>query len=69
VNTSKKAVILRAHIYRGILYIDIPFILIFMIVVIKFILPAIDDIPAKCNENIAKSTLPPEWATIELKGG
>jgi hypothetical protein len=38
-------------------------------VVIKFILPAIEEIPAKCNEKIAKSTLPPECASTELKGG
>jgi hypothetical protein len=69
VNTNKKAVITKAHIYKGILYIVIPLTLIFIIVVIKLILPAIEDTPAKCNENMAKSTLPPECATIELKGG
>jgi hypothetical protein len=32
----------------------------FNTVVMKFIAPNIDDIPAKCNENIPKSTAPPE---------
>lgn len=41
----------------------------FKIVVIKFIAPRIEDIPAKCKENIAKSTAPPEWYSIEDKGG
>jgi len=30
------------------------------IVTIKFIAPNKEDIPAKCKEKIAKSTLPPE---------
>jgi hypothetical protein len=30
-----------------------------MIVVMKFIAPNNEEIPAKCNENIAKSTDPP----------
>jgi len=32
----------------------------FNIVVIKFIAPKIEEIPAKCKLNIAKSTLAPE---------
>jgi hypothetical protein len=35
----------------------------------KFIAPNIDDIPAKCNENIPKSTAPPEWYSIDDNGG
>ena len=58
-----------AHTNKGILCIVIPGALIFKIVVIKFIAPKIDDIPAKCNENIAKSTAPPEWYSILDKGG
>ena len=42
---------------------------IFQIVVIKFKAPKIDEIPAKCNENIAKSTAGPECAGTLLKGG
>jgi len=30
-----------------------------MIVVMKFIAPNIEEIPAKCNENMARSTDPP----------
>jgi hypothetical protein len=37
--------------------------------VIKLIAPNNDDIPAKCKLNIAKSTDPPEWATILDNGG
>ena len=35
----------------------------------KFIAPINDDTPAKCNENIAKSTEPPECASTLDKGG
>jgi len=38
-------------------------------VVIKFIAPKREEIPAKCKLKIAKSTAPPECATILLKGG
>jgi len=41
----------------------------FKIVVIKFIAPKIELIPAKCKLNIAKSIAPPEWNSIEDKGG
>jgi hypothetical protein len=34
-------------------------------VVIKFIAPKIDEIPAKCKLKIAKSTDPPEWKSID----
>jgi len=35
----------------------------------KFIAPAIEEIPAICKLKIAKSTAHPECAKIELKGG
>jgi hypothetical protein len=38
-------------------------------VVIKFIAPKIDEIPAKCKLKIAKSTDPPEWKSIDDNGG
>lgn len=38
-------------------------------VVMKFIAPNIDDIPAKCRLKIAISTDPPEWACMLDKGG
>lgn len=39
-----------------------PVTRIFIIVVIKFIAPKIEEIPAKCRLKITKSTDPPEWA-------
>jgi hypothetical protein len=42
------------------LCIDKPGTRILKIVVIKFIAPNNDEIPAKCKLNIAKSTDPPE---------
>lgn len=41
----------------------------FRTVVIKLLDPNIDDTPAKCKLNIAKSTDPPEWYSIDDKGG
>jgi hypothetical protein len=38
-------------------------------VVIKFTAPKIEEIPAKCNEKIAKSTDAPAWAIPEERGG
>lgn len=54
------AVINTAHTNRGILCIVIPGVLMFRIVVIKFMAPRIDDIPARCKLKIAKSIEPPE---------
>jgi len=42
---------------------------ILIIVVIKLILPKIDEIPARWREKIARSTLAPEWKLIEARGG
>jgi len=39
------------------------------IVVIKFIAPKIDEIPARCKLKMAKSTEAPEWNSMEDKGG
>jgi hypothetical protein len=52
---------------RGIKFIFIPGTLILNIVTIKFIAPNIEDIPARCKLNIAKSTEASE--AIALKGG
>jgi len=46
-----------------------PGTLIFKIVTIKFIAPNIEESPAKCKLKIAKSTDPPECASILDKGG
>jgi hypothetical protein len=40
-----------------------------IIVVIKLLAPKIDEIPAKCREKIAISTLPPAWPSIPARGG
>ena len=46
-----------------------PGALILTIVVMKFIAPRIDDIPAKCKLKIPKSTAPPEWNSMLEIGG
>jgi len=59
-NNNKTAVISTAQTKSGKRCIVIPGALILIIVVIKFIAPSIDDIPARCKLKIAKSTEPPE---------
>jgi hypothetical protein len=66
-NNNKKAVINTAQANKGIKFIFIPGTRILKIVTIKFIAPRIDEIPAKCKLNIAKSTL--ASLAIALKGG
>jgi len=68
-NNNKIAVIKTAQQKRGILCIVKPGVLIFNTVVIKFAAPNIELIPAKCKENIAKSTEPLEWNSTEDNGG
>jgi hypothetical protein len=58
-NNNKTAVITTAHPKRANLCNLIPGLLIFNIVVIKFIAPNKLLIPDKCNANIARSTLGP----------
>jgi hypothetical protein len=58
-NNSKTAVITTAHPNKASLCNLIPGLLIFKIVVIKFIAPSKLLIPDKCNANMAKSTLGP----------
>jgi len=58
-NSSKKAVIKTAQANNGISNKDIPLHLINKIVTIKFIAPAIEEIPAICKLNIPKSTAGP----------
>jgi hypothetical protein len=53
-------VIKTAQTNKGNLCIVIPGALILKIVVIKFTAPKIEEIPAKCKLNMAKSTDPPE---------
>lgn len=68
-NISNTAVINTAHTNNGSLCIVIPGALMFIIVVIKFIAPRIEDIPAKCRLNIPKSTAPPLWYSTLAIGG
>jgi hypothetical protein len=66
---SKTAVTKTAHTNKGSLCIVIPGQRIFIIVVIKLLAPKIEDIPAKCKEKIAISTLPPACPSIPARGG
>lgn len=68
-SNNKNAVTNTDHTNKGSRPIVIPPALIFKIVVIKFIAPNIDDIPAKCKLNITRSTDPPECACAPDKGG
>ena len=54
---------------RGRLWSVIPGFRIFRIVVIKFIAPSIELIPARCRLKIARSTDPPEWLCTPDSGG
>jgi hypothetical protein len=58
-NNSKTAVTTTAHPNKANLCNFIPGLLIFNIVVMKFIAPNKLLIPAKCKEKMAKSTLGP----------
>jgi hypothetical protein len=59
-NTNNIAVINIAQLYNDIVVNLLPGLRIPYIVAIKLIAPNIELIPAICNENIPKSTLPPE---------
>ena len=58
-----------AHTNNGNLWADIPFVRILITVLIKFIAPNNEEIPAKCKLKIAKSTDAPECDWIPAKGG
>tara|TARA_B100001113_G_C20824991_1_gene498449 strand:- start:232 stop:495 length:264 start_codon:yes stop_codon:yes gene_type:complete len=68
-NNNKIAVIKTDHTNKGNLNQFIPGLLIFPIVLIKLIAPAIEETPAICKLNIAISTAGPEWAAFDDKGG
>ena len=68
-NKSKIAVMNIAQTNKGNLCKDIPFVLMFNVVLIKLIAPNKEDIPARCRLKIAKSTEPPECDWIPDKGG
>lgn len=54
---------------NGILWSNIPSVLILSAVLMKLIAPNREDTPARCSEKIAKSTEPPECDRIPDKGG
>jgi len=68
-NNSNIAVTKTAQTNKGNLCHVIPGARIFAIVVMKFIAPNIEDIPAKCKLNIVRSTAPLECDCIPDKGG
>lgn len=68
-NSNNTAVTNIAQPNKGTLCNTCPGIRIFITVVMKFIAPSIDEIPAKCNENMARSTDPPLWACAPANGG
>jgi len=68
-NSNRKAVISTAHTNKGILNKRIPRHRINRMVTMKLIAPAIDEIPAICKLNIAKSTPGPEWLIAPDNGG
>jgi len=67
--SNKKAVINTDQTNRGNLSSVNPGALILNIVVIKFIVPIIDEAPAQCKLKMAISTDPPECVCGPDKGG
>lgn len=65
----RKAVIKTDQTKSGVMFKNIPGKRIHNIVTIKFIAPAIEETPAKCKLNIAKSTAIPLCAILPLRGG
>ncbi|MDG2555506.1 hypothetical protein P7M41_26285, partial [Vibrio parahaemolyticus] len=63
------AVINTAHTNKGVWYWEMAGGFMLIMVVIKLIAPRIDEIPAKCNEKIVKSTDAPAWARFPARGG
>uniref|UniRef100_A0A1A9WWA3 Uncharacterized protein n=1 Tax=Glossina brevipalpis TaxID=37001 RepID=A0A1A9WWA3_9MUSC len=57
--SNNKAVITTDQTNKGIRSKEIPVARILITVIIKFTAPKIEEIPAKCNEKIAKSTEAP----------
>jgi len=68
-NSNKNAVIKTVQTNKGKRLNIIPRHLMLLIVTIKLIAPAIDEIPAKCRLKIAKSTEAPECANTPANGG
>jgi hypothetical protein len=68
-NNNNTAVTTTAHPNKANLCNLIPGLLMFNIVVIKFIAPSKLLIPERCRANIARSTLGPLWLCIPDNGG
>jgi len=68
-NSNNTAVTNTVHTNKGKRLKLMPLHLIFKIVTIKLIAPAIEEIPAKCKLKIAMSTDGPECANTPLRGG
>jgi hypothetical protein len=68
-SSSRMAVMKIAQQNSGSLCMLIPGCRMFRIVVMKFIAPSIELIPARCRLKIARSTAPPEWLWIPDRGG
>lgn len=68
-NNKSHAVIKMDHTNKVNLSKDKPPSCIFQIVLIKLMAPAIEETPAKCKLNMAKSTAGPECAIGPDKGG
>lgn len=66
---NNTAVITTAHPNKDSLCNLIPGVLRLTIVVMKFMAPRSELIPARCKANIAKSTLGPLWLCTPDKGG
>ncbi|PVV05456.1 hypothetical protein BB560_000018 [Smittium megazygosporum] len=66
---NKNDVTNNVHTYNGNVCQLFPGLFIFITVVIIFIPPNIELIPAKCKANIAKSTDPPECDCKPANGG
>lgn len=66
---SNRTVMPTDQINKGTRSSCIPAERMFMIVVIKFSAPRIDETPARCSEKIARSTEGPAWAILLERGG
>lgn len=67
--SSNRAVNATDHTNKGIRSKVIPVDRMLITVVMKFTAPRIEEIPARCNLKMAKSTEAPLWATFADKGG
>jgi hypothetical protein len=68
-SNNNTVVISTLQTNKGTLLHLIPSVRMFTIVVIKLILPKIEDTPARCRLKIVKSTLTLLWAILDDKGG